>query len=111
MTFLDLLVIVGGGLCGAGVLTLAAMLLLKNQRARRVCLYIAAALGLYLGYVGFRVNALGYGSGSVLAIALALVGVGAVVLDWTQRKHQSRQYIPQAMAAASLVGGMMNAFL
>lgn len=107
MTFLDLLVIVSGGIIAAGLLTLAAMFLLKSERARRVALYAAAGLGLYLGYVGFRVNAMSFGSGSVIALVLALGSVAAVALD----RYLDRKYIPQAVAAVSLVGGMMNAFL
>jgi len=107
MTFLDLLVVVSGGLVTAGLLVLAAMFWLKGERARRVCLYIAAGLGIYLGYVGFRVNAMSYGSGSLLALVLALGSVAAVVLE----RFLDRKYIPQAVAAVSLVGGMMNAFL
>ena len=107
MTFLDLLVIVSGGIIAAGVLTLAAMFLLKSEKARRVGLYAAAVLGLYLGYVGFRVNAMSFGSGSVIALVLALGSVAAVVLE----RLMDRKYIPQAVAAVSLVGGMMNAFL
>ena len=107
MTFLDLLVIVSGGIITAGVLVMVAMFLLKSEKARRVGLYACAALGLYLGYVGFRINAMSYGSGSVIALVLALGSVAAVVLD----RFLDRKYIPQAVAAASLVGGMMNAFL
>ena len=107
MTFLDLLVLVSGGIIAAGLLTLAAMFLLKSEKARRVALYAAAVLGVYLGYVGFRVNAMSFGSGSVIALVLALGSVAAVVLD----RYLDRKYIPQAVAAASLVGGMMNAFM
>ena len=107
MTFLDLLVIVSGGLITAGLLVLVAMFLLKSEKARRVCLYIAAALGLYLGYVGYRVNAMSFGAGSMIALALALAAVGAVVLD----RLVARKDIPRIVAAVSVVGGMMNAFL
>ena len=107
MTFLDLLVIVSGGLATAGLLVLVAMFLLKSEKARRVCLYIAAALGVYLGYVGYRVNAMSFGAGSIIALVLALAAVGAVVLD----RLVARRDIPRIVAAVSVVGGMMNAFL
>lgn len=107
MTFLDLLVIVSGGLITAGLLVLLAMFLLKGEKARRVCLYIAAALGVYLGYVGYRVNAMSFGAGSMIALVLALAAVGAVVLD----RLVARRDIPRIVAAVSVVGGMMNAFL
>lgn len=107
MTFLDLLVIVSGGIITAGLLVLLAMFLLKSEKARRVCLYIAAGLGLYLGYVGYRVNAMSFGAGSMIALVLALAAVGAVVLD----RLVARRDIPRIVAAVSVVGGMMNAFL
>ena len=72
MTFLDLLVIVSGGLITAGLLVLVAMFLLKSEKARRVCLYIAAALGVYLGYVGYRVNAMSFGAGSMIALVVTI---------------------------------------
>ena len=107
MTFLDLLVVVSGGVAAAGVLVLAAMFLLKSERARRVCLYIAAGLGLYMGYVGYRINAMSFGSGSMIALVLALGSAAAVVLD----RFLDRKFVPRMVAAVSLVGGMMNAFL
>ena len=107
MTFLDLLVIVSGGLAVTGVLVLVAMFRLKSEKARRVCLYIAAGLGVYLGYVGYRVNAMSFGAGSMIALVLALAAVGAVVLD----RLVARKDIPRIVAAVSVVGGMMNAFL
>ena len=112
MTFLDLLVIVSGGIIAAGLLTLAAMFLLKSERARRVALYAAAGLGLYLGYVGFRVNAMSDGIGGLLDLVLALVGLGAVVLDrFLSREASFRKYIPQLAAAVSVLGGLANAFI
>ena len=107
MTFLDLLVVVSGGLLAAGVLALALMFLLKNEKARRVGLYAAGALGVYLGYVGFRVNAMSFGSGGVIALVLALGSVAAVALD----RFLDRKDIPRMLAAVCLVGGMMNALL
>lgn len=107
MTFLDLLVLVSGGIIAAGLLTMAAMFLLKNEKARRVSLYLAAALGVYLGYVGWRVNAMSFGTGSMIALVLGLAAVAAVVLD----RVLERKDIPRLVAAVSLVGGMMNAFL
>ena len=111
-TFLDLLVVVAWGLVAAGVLVLAVLFLVKNDRVRRACLYIAAGLGMYLGYVGFRVNAMSDGIGGLLALVLALVGLGAVVLDrFLSQEASFRKFIPQLAAAVSVLGGLANAFI
>lgn len=110
-TFLDLLVVAAVGLAAAGVLVLALMFLVPNERVRRVCLYAAAGLGAYLGYVGWRINALGTSGGGLLALVLALVGLGALVLERLWRQDPARQLIPRLAAAVSVLGGLANAFL
>ena len=107
-TFLDLLVVVSMGLVAAGVAVTALMFLVPNGRVRRVSLYAAAGLGVYLGYVGWRINALGTSGGGLLAVALALVGL---VLERLWRQEPNRQLIPRIAAAVSVLGGLANAFL
>ena len=70
-----------------------------------------AALAVYMGYVGFRINRFASPAQSILALVLAGVGTGAVALTLlprsTQRRHQSARF----MAAVSLIAGLANAFL
>ena len=48
---LDFLVIVAMGLVAASLLALCLMFLVRHKRVKQVCLYIAAALGLFVGKV------------------------------------------------------------
>lgn len=105
MTNLDFLVIAAGMIAAAAVLT-AGLMMVKNRRVRRVALYAAAVLGMYLGYVGLRINAPGFPVQCILAAALAVGGAAAVVLERREQYNASR-----IMAAVSVFGGMMNAFL
>ena len=85
------------------------MLLLRNKTAGRVCLYIVAALGIYLGYVGFRINRPGFVPQVILALLLALAAVAAVVLE-RLGKGEKFLMLARGMAAFSLVAGLLNAF-
>ena len=110
-TFLDLLFVVGAALAVLSCAVLALLFLVRRESVRRWALYAAAALGLYLGYVGFRINRFVSPAQSILALVLAGVGIGAVALTLlprsTQRQHQSARL----MAAVSLIAGPANASL
>lgn len=110
-TFLDLLIVVAMALMAASFLALVLMFLVKNKTVQRVCLYIVIALGIYIGTVGFRINWLGFEFQAGLAIALALVGIGALVLE-RLKKHDDKMFLlSRVLAAAALVVGLANAFL
>lgn len=111
LTFLDLLIVVVMALAAASMLALALMFLLKNKTAQRVCMYITAALGVYIGTVGFRINWLDFAFQAILAIALAVVCIGAVVLERLKKNDDKIFLITRLMTAGALVLGMANAFL
>lgn len=109
-TFLDLLIVVVMALAAASLLALVLMFLVKNKTFQRVCLYIVAALGVYVGTVGFRINWLDFAFQAGLAILLALVCISAVVLERV-KKHDDKMFlVARLMAAGALVLGMANAF-
>lgn len=110
-TFLDLLIVVVLALAAASVLALALMFLLKNKTAQRVCMYVTAALGVYIGTVGFQINWPGFQFQAILAIALALVCIGAVVLERLKKNDEKMFLMSRLMAAGALALGMANAFL
>ena len=109
-TFLDLLIVVVLALAAAGMLAMALMFLIKNKLVQRVCLYVVIALGVYIGTVGFRINWLGFEVQAGLAILMALVGIGALVLERVKKNDEKMFLLSRIMAAGALVVGMANAF-
>lgn len=110
-TFLDLLIVVVMALAAAGLLAMALMFLIKNKTAQRVCMYIVAALGVYVGTVGFRINWLGFDLQAGLAIVMALVCIGAFVLERLKKSDDKMFLLARVMASVGLVAGMANAFV
>lgn len=108
---LDLLIIVFLALAGASLLALLLMFLLRNNTAKRVCMYVVAVLAVYLGTVGFRINWLDFPFQAALAVLMALVAVAAVVLDRANKDNEKMLRISRMMAAAALIVGMANAFM
>ena len=110
ITFLDLLVVVVMGLCAVSLVAIALMFLVKNKKVKQLCLYLVAALGVYIGYVGCRILWPGFLPQVVLAVVMALAGIGAVVLERLSKNNEKRILLAQILASAALVIGMFNAF-
>ena len=109
-TFLDLLIVVVMVLSAASLLAMALMFLVKDKKVRRVCLYIVAGLSLYMGYVGFRINWPGFLPQVILAVVMALTGIGAVVLERLSKDDEKKFLLARVLASAALIVGMFNAF-
>ena len=109
-TSLDLLVIVFMALAAVTLLSLCLMFLIRNKTARRVCFYVASALGLYVSWVGFRI---GIGGLFPLQIAIgvltALLCVGAFVLERVSKGSDKMFLLARILSAAALVIGFFNA--
>ena len=111
VTFLDLLVVIVMVLCAVSLVAMALMFLVKNKKVKRICLYLVAALGIYMGYVGCQILWPGFLPQVILAVAMALVSIGAVVLERLSRGSEKKFLLSQILASASLVIGMFNAFM
>ena len=111
ITFLDLLVVVVMVLCAVSLVAMALMFLVKNKKVKRICLYLVAALGVYMGYVGFRIMWVNSLVQTGLALALALVAIGAVVLERLSKGSEKKFLLSQILASVALIIGMFNAFL
>lgn len=111
ITFLDLLIIVSMVLIAASLLSVVLMFLIRNRKVQRVCFYIAAALSLYIAYVGIRINWPDFYGQAVLAVVLALVSIGSVVLERVKKNNDKIFLITRIAAAAALVIGVINALL
>lgn len=111
ITFLDLLIIVSMVLIAGSLLSVVLMFLVKNRKVRQVCLWIAAALGVYVAYVGLRINWPEFYGQAVLAAAMGLVSAGSVVLSLARRDNERVFLAARIAAAAALVIGVVNALL
>lgn len=111
LTFLDLLIIVSLVLIAASFLSLVLMFLVRNKKVQRVCFYIAVALSLYIGYVGVRINWPGFSNQAVLAAVLAIVAVGAFVLERIKKDNDKLFLLARIAASATLIIGTVNALL
>ena len=111
VTFLDLLVVVVMVLCAVSLVAMALMFLVKNKKVKRICLYLVAALGVYMGYVGCRILWPGFLPQVILAVAMALTSLGAVVLERLSKGSDKKFRLAQVLASVSLVIGIFNAFL
>jgi len=109
-TFLDLLIVVVLALLAVSLVSIALMFLVKNKTVKRICLYITAVLGVYMGYVGIRILWPGFAGQVAVAVLAALTSIGAVVLERLSRDSKKRFLIAQIMASAALLVGMCNAF-
>lgn len=110
-TFLDLLIIVSMVLIAASFLSLVLMFLIRNKKIQRVCFYITAALGVYIGYVGIRINWLGFEGQAILAAVMVLVSISAFVLGLVKKNDDKMFLYARIAAAAALVVGTVNALL
>lgn len=110
-TSLDLLVIVFMGLAALTLLSLCLMFLLRNKTAKRVCVYIVSALGIYMSSVAIRIGGDLFFDKVVIGIITALVCVVAIVLDILGKKNQKLFPVSRILAAAGLIIGFANAIL
>lgn len=110
-TFLDLLIVVVMALCAVSLVAMVLMFLVKSKKVKRICLYLVAALGIYMGYVGCRILWPGFLPQVVLAVVMALTSIGAVVLERLSKDSEKTFLLCQILASAALVIGMFNAFM
>ena len=111
VTFLDLLVVVVMVLCAVSLVAMALMFLVKNKKVKQICLYLVAALGIYMGYVGLRIMWINSAAQSAFAVAMALTSIGAVALERLSKESEKKFLLSQILASAALVTGMFNAFM
>ena len=108
---LDLMIIVFMVLAAAGLLALVLMFLVRNEKIKKASLYITSALGLYVGYISFRIFWPMFIGQFAIGVILAAAAIAAIVLSITAKDNIKKFKIARILAAASLVLGMINAAL
>ena len=109
-TFLDLLIVVVLALAAVSLVSMVLMFLVKNRKVSRVCLWIGAVLGIYMGYVGVRIMWINSASRSALAVLMGLTAFASIVLERLSRDNPKACLTAKIMASAALVVGIVNAF-
>jgi hypothetical protein len=110
-TSLDLLIIVSMALIAASFLSVVLMFLIRNIKVQRVCFWITAALGVYIGYVGIRITWMDFDGQAILAAAMALVSIGAFALERVRKGNDKMFLYARIAAASALIIGTANALL
>ena len=110
-TFLDLLIVVSMVLIAASLVSVVLMFLVKNKVFRQVCLYISVALSMYIAYVGIRINWPDFFGQAVIALMMAGVSIGALVMSLVKKDSGKLFLAARIMAAGALVIGTANALL
>lgn len=111
LTSLDWLVIAFMGFAAAALLSLCLMFLLRNQTARRVCVYVVSALALCLGGIGILIGGVMFPEQSAAGVIAILMGIGAVVLERLSRGGEKMLLYSRLLAAAALILGFASAAL
>lgn len=110
-TSLDLLIIVSMALIAASFLSVVLMFLIRNNKVQRVCFWITAAFGVYIGYVGIRITWMNFDGQAILAAAMALVSIGAFALERVRKGNDKMFLYARIAAAVALIIGTANALL
>ena len=110
-TFLDLLILVVMVLAAVSLVAMVLMFLVKNKVVKRICLYLVAGLGIYVGYVGLRILWPMFPGQSLIAVLVAMTAIGSVVLERLSRNNKKLFLTAQILASAALFVGMLNAFV
>ena len=110
-TFLDLLIVVALALTTASLVAMALMFLVKNRTVKRVCLYLIAALGVYMGCVGLDILWPNFLGQALIAGLVILTSTGAIVLERLCKNSNKRLLTAQILASVALIVGMLNVFV
>ena len=111
LTSLDFLILVVMALVAVSLVAMVLMFLIKNNKFRRVCLYLVAALGIYMGYVGLQLMWPNFAGRSLMAVLAALAAAASIVLERPSKRNANFSLLSRITASAALVTGLLNAFV
>ena len=67
-TFLDLFIVAVMAIIALSFISILLMFIVKNEKAKHIFFYITVLLGIYVGYVGFRILGFGFTDQYILSI-------------------------------------------
>ena len=110
LTSLDFLILVVMALVAVSLVAMVLMFLIKNDKFRRVCLYLVAALGIYVSCVGLRLLWPNFMGQVFVAVLTLLISLAAIVLERLSKNSNKRFLAARLMASAALLASLINAF-
>ena len=110
-TFLDLLIVVALAMTAVSMVAMVLMFLVKNKTVKRVCLYLVAALGIYMGFVGLDILWPNFMGQAVIAALTILSSIAAIVLAQLSKDSNKRFLTAEILASTALVIAMLNVFV
>ena len=110
LTSLDFLILVVMALVAVSLVAMVLMFLIKNSKVRRVCLYLVAALGIYVSCVGLRLLWPNFMGQVFVAVLTLLISLAAIVLERLSKNNNNLFFAARLMASAALLASLINAF-
>ena len=110
LTSLDFLILVVMALVAVSLVAMVLMFLIKNDKFRRACLYLVAALGIYVSCVGLRLLWPNFMGQVFVAVLTLLISLAAIVLGRLSKNNNKRFLAARLMASAALLASLINAF-
>ena len=110
LTSLDFLILVVMALVAVSLVAMVLMFLIKNDKFRRVCLYLVAALGIYVSCVGLRLLWPNFMGQVFVAVLTLLASLAAIVLERLSKNSNKRFRAARLMASVALLASLINAF-
>ena len=110
LTSLDFLILIVMALVAVSLVAMVLMFLIKNSKVRRVCLYLVAALGIYVSCVGLRLLWPNFMGQVFVAVLTLLISLAAIVLERLSKNNNKRFLAARLMASAALLASLINAF-
>ena len=110
LTSLDFLILIVMALVAVSLVAMVLMFLIKNDKFRRVCLYLVSALGIYVSCVGLRLLWPNFMGQVFIAVLTLLSSLAAIILDRLSKDNKKRFLAARLMASAALLASLINAF-
>lgn len=110
-TFLDLLILVVLALTALSLVAMVLMFLIRNHKIRRVCLYLVAALDIYVSFVAFRIMWPNFLTQSFFAVLAALTAASSIAVERLSKGNAKKFLLARIMAALALITAMLAAFV
>ncbi len=108
---LDLIVVVFMVTSAVSLLAVCLMFLVRKPVVRKVCFYIAVAMGVYVASIGVRIGMTLLSAQAVVGLVAGAMSIAALVIERMSKDDERKFLAARVLATAALVVGAVNAFM